>query len=214
MTRVALIGATGLVGSHLLERLLAEHEVVSLSRRASGFEHPRLTEHIGPMSGWANALTGQTIDVAISALGTTWRKAGSWEAFEEVDLYGVVDFARAAGARQIIAISSVGANPHARNRYLRIKGRMERGLGAVARERLDILRPGLLRGKRPGERRAAERLGILLSPIVNLLLIGRLDRFAAIDAGVVARAASALVGREGGGTHVHENRAIRTLAGG
>lgn len=213
--RIALIGTTGLVGRFLAERLLVEHDVLSLSRRASGIEHPRLTEHVGPIAGWAAALEGQAIDVAISALGTTRRKAGSWEAFEAIDLDAVVDFARAAkaaGARHFVTISSVGAAPLAPNRYLKIKGRMERALAALGFARLDVMRPGLLRGDRVGDRRIAERIGILVSPVVNLLLIGPLARFASIRADVVARAIVRLVADGGDGDHVHDNRAIRMLA--
>ena len=51
---------------------------------------------------------------------------------------------------------------------------------------LDLLRPGLLRGPRGGDRRRGERLAIALSPLTDLLLRGRYDRFAAIDAADVA----------------------------
>ena len=74
--------------------------------------------------------------------------------------------------------------------------------------RLDILQPGLLRGARGADRRFGERLGILVSPLANLLLRGRLDRFAAIDASTVA-AAICRAGRRasGRGTFIHRNRA-------
>ena len=87
----------------------------------------------------------------------------------------------------MVTVSSVGADPGSGNFYLRIKGEMESALEALGFERLDILRPGLLRGPRGGDRRPGERIGIALSPLVNLVLRGRLDRFAAIDADVVAR---------------------------
>ena len=139
----------------------------------------------------------------MSALGTTMRAAGSQAAFRAVDFDMVVDFARAAragGARRMIVISSVGADAGSRNFYLRTKGEMERALEALDFERLDIVRPGLLRGERGGDRRPGERLGIIVSPLLNLLLRGRLDRYAAIDAQIVA-AAVAGAGRAGRAGH-------------
>lgn len=144
------------------------------------------------------------------------RAAGSEAAFRAVDFDAVVAFAaaaRRAGARHMLSVSSVGADAQSRNFYLRIKGEMERALEALGFDRLDIFRPGLLRGERGSDRRLGERLGIALSPVVNLALRGRLDRFAAIDAALVASAVHACLGREEPGTFRHENRDIRRLAG-
>ena len=63
------------------------------------------------------------------------------------------------------------------------------------------------------ERRLGERLGILMSPLVNLFLRGRLDRFAAIDADIVARAIATLTATHAPGTHIHHNRDLYRLAG-
>lgn len=209
--RVAVIGATGLVGS-LLVPLLRQHEVLLLSRRVTGFTG--VTEKVAPAEAWPEMLAGERLDAAVSALGTTWRKAGSWTAFEEVDRHRVVDFAkaaRAAGARQMLSVSSVGADPRSIAEYLALKGRVEDDLAKLGFERLDLLRPGLLRGPRGGDRRLKERLGIALSPLTNLFLRGRNDRFAAIDAARVASAIAALLGAGQGGTFVHENQDIRRL---
>ena len=214
--RVALIGATGLVGSALLDRLLArDAEVHSISRRPSGRTHPRLHEHVAPPERWPAIAGGVGVKAAVSTLGTTRRAAGSQDAFRAVDLEMVAAFAaaaRAAGADRMVAISSVGADAGSRNFYLRTKGEMEQALEALGFARLDILRPGLLRGERSAEPRPAERLGILLSPLTNLLLRGRLDRFAAIDATIVAAAAASALRQEPPGLYRHDNRAIRRLA--
>ncbi len=143
------------------------------------------------------------------------RAAGSESGFKAVDLDSVVAFAaaaRRAGARHMVTVSSVGADPESGNFYLRTKGEMEQALEAMAFDRLDILRPGLLRGPRGGNRRLGERIGIAVSPLVNLFLRGRLDRFAAIDADIVAAAAAAALRQAGAGVFVHENRSLRRLA--
>jgi len=214
--RVAMIGATGLVGSLAASGMLARgREVDALLRRSSGVARLGWREHVASAEDWPAIVSTLRPEAAVSALGTTMRQAGSKDAFRAVDLDMVVAFARAAaaaGARRMVTVSSVDADPRSGNFYLRIKGEMEAALEGLGFERLDILRPGLLRGERGGERRLGERVGIALSPFANLFLRGSLDRFAAIDADLVAAAiATCLVSAEPG-TFRHENRDIRRLA--
>ena len=212
--RIAMIGATGLIGRALAPLLVAAgHDVLLIGRRSAGIAG--VDEKVGAMADWPGLLAGLRIDVAVSTLGTTWKQAGNWGAFRAVDVDAVLGFAqaaRAAGARQMLSVSSVGALHGARNQYLALKGEAERGLGQIGFDRLDIVRPGLLRGDRGGERRLGERIGIAISPLANLLLRGSLDRFAAIDADTVAAAMAALVGAEGKGRRVHFNRDLKWLA--
>jgi uncharacterized protein YbjT (DUF2867 family) len=212
MTMVAMIGATGLIGQHLWPLLEARGDLLVLGRRASG----AYREKLGDMDAWPALLAGERVEVAVSALGTTWKKSGSWERFAAVDREAVLAFARAArnaGARHFLSISSSGADAASRNNYLRLKGEVEEQLCAIGFERVDILRPGLLLGERQNDRRLLERLGILADPLTRLLLRGRLDRYAGIEAAVVARAIAALVGRTEPGAFRHHNREIRALAG-
>ena len=211
--RVAMIGATGLIGRSLGPRVAAEHDLLLIGRRAAGIAGAE--DHVAPIADWPKQLIGETIAVAISTLGTTIRQAGSWDAFRAVDVDAVLGFARAAraaGARQFLCVSSVGADAGARNRYLAMKGEVERDLAAIGFERLDIIRPGLLRGDRGDDRRLGERIAIAIGPLLNPLLRGPLDRFAAIDADKVAAAMASLIGAEGGGRHIHFNRILRQSA--
>jgi uncharacterized protein YbjT (DUF2867 family) len=216
MPRILLIGATGLVGRLTADRLLADGaEVHALLRRSAGRTAPGWHEHVAPPRDWPALARSIGGDVAICALGTTWRAAGSEAAFRAVDLDAVVGFAtaaKAAGVRQMIAISSVGAEAGSRAFYLRVKGEMEAALRALGFARLDIVRPGLLRGDRGPERRLKERAAILVSPLVNLLLRGRLGRYAAIDADLVADAIAMLTMRDQPGAFVYHNRDLCRLA--
>lgn len=208
---IAMIGATGLIGRQLLPLLEARHELLVLGRRPSGAAR----EKLGNMAEWPGLLTGERIECAISTLGSTRKAAGSWTAFEAVDRGALLDFAaaaRSAGARQFLLVSSSGADRESRNDYLRLKGEVEAAVAALGFARVDMLQPGLLLGHR-NERRVAEGIGQALAPVLGLLLKGPLDRYAPIDAGLVARAMAALVGRDKPGVFRHGNRAIRTLAG-
>ena len=114
MRRILLIGATGLVGRLAADRLLADGvEIHALLRRSAGRNAAGWHEHIAPPADWPALARGIGGDVAISALGTTWRAAGSEPAFRAVDLDAVVAFAAAAiaaGIEHMIVVSSVGAD--------------------------------------------------------------------------------------------------------
>ena len=208
--KLALIGATGLIGRQLWPLAEARHDLLVLGRRPSGAMH----EKLGAMESWPELLVGERIDCAHSTLGTTRKQAGSWERFAAVDRDAVLSFARAAttaGARHFLGVSSSGADPDSRNAYLRLKGEVELALGDMGFERVDILRPGLLLGQRH-ERRVAEGIGQALSPMLNLLLRGPLDRYAGINAALVARAMAALAECDKPGRFTHGNREIKALA--
>jgi len=78
--------------------------------------------------------------------------------------------------------------------------------------RLDILRPGLLRGFRGMDMRPAEQLAQILSPLANLALHGSMRRYRSIDARTVAEAAIALATRQSRGRFRHEYDSIVSAA--
>lgn len=224
---VLLAGASGMIGSRVLARLLAAPAgplVLAPVRRPLGREDRRLVSLVcdlsDPAGDAALATRLQARSTALGAyvccLGTTLRQAGSREAFLEVDRDLVLRLgaiARHLGARQAVMVSSVGASAQSGQFYLRVKGEVERGLAELGFARVDLVRPGLLLGPRT-ERRPAEALGQRLAPLLNPLLAGPWRKYRAIEADVVADAVTALVGRPGEGRHVHEFDALRALAAG
>lgn len=216
--RIILAGATGLVGQRLLRLLCDAPEVSSvltIGRRPSGQTHPKLEEKTGPIEQWPSLMGGQGADIAISTLGTTLADAGSQDAFFAVDHDAVLSFARAAragGARQMLMVSSVGAHAASRNFYLATKGKTETSVDQVGFDRLDILRPGLLRGRRNGRLRVGERLAIAVSPLTDFLTPAVLARYRSIRANDVAAALRHLVGAAEQGIFVHHNEEMLRLA--
>ena len=218
--RLLLVGASGLVGSSVLEQGVRRSEVAvtALVRRPIAYRHPCLNVIVAAPGDWPQAIAAAGPTVFASALGTTWRAAGrSEDAFRAVDHHLVLDCARAAreaGAERCVLVSSVGANASARNFYLRVKGEVEEDLGRLGFARLDILRPGLLRGQRGGERRLGERLAILASPAADRLLWGSAARYRSIAAETVAAALLSLATVRAPGRYVHHNPDIAKAAGG
>jgi uncharacterized protein YbjT (DUF2867 family) len=192
--KVALLaGASGLAGGYALDALLEAPDirrVLAVSRRPLGREHPRLANRIVPFEHLEAQLKGASCDVALCCLGTTMRQAGSQQGFRAVDIECVLAFARAAkaaSAQRFVVISSVGADPGARNFYLRTKGEMEQRLAEAGFESLDILQPSLLLGWRGGVR-PLELAARALTPLVNPLLRGHYIAYRAIPAGTVGAA--------------------------
>ncbi len=214
--RIALVGASGLVGSEVIKLCVGREDVRLAAIARSELALPpgaRMEVFVADPDKWGEVIEALRPTALISALGTTWAKAGKDEAaFRAVDQELVLEVARAAkahGVERFVSVSSVGADPHAKAFYLRVKGETDRDLAKVGLGRLDVLRPGLLRGKRGGERRIGERLGILLSPLVNPLLGGKWRPYRAIEAETVARAALYLAMRPARGRFVHDNDAIQ-----
>jgi uncharacterized protein YbjT (DUF2867 family) len=189
---VLLAGATGLVGGLALQRLLdgtTFDQVVVVARRPPGRTHGRLRSIVTEFDA-LEARPPVPAAVALCALGTTIKKAGSQAAFRAVDRDAVVAFARWAhrgGARSFVLVSSVGAAPDAGNFYLRVKGEAEQAVAAIGYDRFVSLRPSMLLGPR-AERRPLEALGQALFPALNPLLRGGWSRYRSLAADTVAAA--------------------------
>ena len=217
-TRIALVGATGLVGMSLIRLAVNRPDIrlVAVSRREVALPPgARMEVLVADPSGWGDAIAAANADVLVCALGTTIKKVGGDQAaFRAVDQDLVLacgKAAKAAGIRQMIAVSSVGADPLARNFYLKVKGETEEALGKLGIPRLDLLRPGLLRGPR-GELRPAEKLAMLVSPLTDLLMHGGYRKYRSIKARTVAEAIVGLTREAMAGRFVFEHDAILRAA--
>ena len=204
---ILLAGATGLTGEHLLDRLLNEPtitRVLAPSRRPLA-KHPHLENPVGDPSVFLPELKGR-VDIAFCCLGTTIKLAGSQEAFRAVDHDMVVAFAKRAremGARHLIVLSAIGADPKSSVFYNRVKGEMEQSLRAQEWPQLTIARPSLLIGERT-EPRLTEQLAAPLSRLIP-------GKYHGIEACQLARALWRLALEEQNGVRVVESDELRKL---
>jgi uncharacterized protein YbjT (DUF2867 family) len=212
--KILIVGATGLIGGLLTRKLVEQGRDGSLHlllRRPYREDVGKAKVHVQLQENWPATIAKIKPDIAISCLGSTMKKAGSKAEFAAVDrdLVGAVAAAaRAAGARHFIAISSTMADSSASSFYLKTKGEAEDLLRAQKFDRLDIIRPGLLRGERTNDNRLGERLAIAASPVLDMLLHGKFRRYRSILASDVAAAIVALIGDNAPGEYVHENDGI------
>lgn len=217
--RIALVGASGLIGSEVIKLCVGREDVRLSAIARSEIALPpgaRMEVFVAESGKWGEVIEALRPKAIICALGTTWNKAGKDEAaFRAVDQDLVLAVAAAAkehGVERFVTISSAGADPHTKTFYLKVKGETDRALAKIGIGRLDVLRPGLLLGKRNNDRRLGERLAILASPLINPLLGGKWRAYRAISAETVARAALYLATRPARGRFIHDNDAILRAA--
>jgi uncharacterized protein YbjT (DUF2867 family) len=205
-----VVGATGLVGSHLVRILAADphYSTVRVLARRPLHEPPAGVESV--ILSFENLLDHAArlrADHVFCALGTTRKKAGSAERFRQVDLEyprQVAALTRDHGARHFTLISSIGARPGSPFLYTRTKGEAEAAVRAAGFPGGTILRPSVLGGQRD-ERRPLETIAQLLGRLAP-------PRWRTVDAADVARAAVRLAREESMGWRVVESHEIPRIA--
>jgi uncharacterized protein YbjT (DUF2867 family) len=213
-----VLGATGLVGASLVERMLAGgaySRVAVLTRRPlPPASDARLETHVVDFDRLGDHRDLFRVRDVYCCLGTTLATAGSREAFRRVDLDYVVGSARLAaeeGASGFLVVSALGADAGSRIFYNRVKGEMEEAVLRLPFRSCWVLRPSLLLGERR-ERRPGEGVATLLLRPLAPLMLGPLRRYRPIPARDVAAAMLCLAEREGRG--VVESEEIAALVHG
>ena len=216
--RTALVaGASGLVGSHVLQLLLedpAYARVTVLARRELPLSHKKLEQQVVTFDRLAQIADFPRVHDVFCCLGTTMKQAGSPDAFRKVDYTYVVELARVAvrhRASQFLVVTAVGADPASRILYSRVKGEAEEALRRLQFESIQIFRPSLVVGAR-AQGRPAERVARLLSLLVAWAFVGPLSRYRPIKAEALARAMVQVAREAPRGTHVYESKEIRRHA--
>ncbi len=217
-TRSALVvGATGLVGGHLLQLLLGDDaygSVTVLARKPLAIQHPKLRACIinfDQLDLSRDAIRG---DDVFCCLGTTISIAGSQEAFRRVDFVYVVQTAALAfenGAKQCLTVSALGANVNSRIFYNRVKGEVEQAVAKLPFDAVHIFRPSFLLGERK-ESRPGEKIGIALMKSLSFMLVSSIRKYRAIHAQAVAKAMVAVAKQRRTGVNIYESDHIQQLS--
>ena len=181
-----IAGSTGLIGSQLLTRLLASprySHVIALSRRALSVNHSKLKVIITDFQGLESHSKDLVADDVFCCLGTTKAKAGSKEAFYEVDFFYPVKLAHLTHrneARQFLIVTALGADKRSKIFYNRVKGEVEEAIESVGFESLHIFRPSLLLGDRQ-EKRFGEQSAIKLFKVFGFAVPEKYEPIKALD---------------------------------
>lgn len=185
MSRVLLLGATGLIGQELLRLLQANSrvEVIYAPTRKPLVAGKNLVNPYHRDLRLALAQLHDPVDLAFCCLGTTRKIAGSKQAFRDVDYSLVVEGAKRAqelGATHLLAVSAQSASETSPFFYSRVKGETESALRQQGWRHLTLARPSLLLG----ERQTLRPLEYFSAPLLRFLPA----KWRAIEGRTVARA--------------------------
>lgn len=213
-----VIGASGLIGSHLVEELLKDNYFVTvrvLVRKKLEFNHPKLQQVVVDF----NNINDYSIkfgkgDVIFSCIGTTQKKVnGDKAAYEKIDHDIPVNAARIGitnGFKKFLIVSSVGADASSSNFYLRLKGKTEDTVKQLPFNSISIFRPSMLLGKR-NEHRPFENILQGSIKLISSFLWGSLQKYHSIYAIGVAKAMIAESKKTNAGLHIIEYKEMMEL---
>jgi uncharacterized protein YbjT (DUF2867 family) len=219
LTRIAIVGATGMVGGYALRYALghpAVSRVTAIGRRKLGISHPKLDEVVhqdfADCSVLAEPLSGQ--DASVYCIGA-YTGAVPDAVLRKITVDYTIEFARVLRASSPDAVfsflSGSGADPTGRSRmpFARYKGEAEKSLLAAGFPCVYIFRPAYIYPVEPRkEPNFSYRLLRGIYPVFRVLLPNQV-----IAADDLARAMVDVVvgGRGEHGGMVLENRDIRAL---
>ncbi|MBS9779287.1 MAG: NAD-dependent epimerase/dehydratase family protein [Moraxellaceae bacterium] len=194
MKKTAIIlGATGLTGSHLLDKLLASddyQQVKIFTRRMTGNTHPKLTEIICDLLNLGEHADEFIADEVFCCIGTTKAKTPNKNLYHAID-YGIpVTCAELAERNKIptlSVISAIGADANSSVFYSRTKGEMEQDVLQYDIANILIYRPSLIYGER-ADNRLGEKVGMAVVKGLQNAMIGKLQKYRAISGEQLANA--------------------------
>jgi len=192
MKKTAIIlGATGLTGNILLNKLLADSsysKIKIFTRRPLRFENPKVTEILCDLLDVDSYKENFFGDEVFCCIGTTLKKTPVKALYKKID-YGIpvnsAVLCKQNGIGTFVVMSSLGANPDSSIFYNRTKGEMEQAVLSKNIKNTYILRPSIILGNRR-EKRIGEKIGILVMKLIQPFLIGSLRKYRAINAEDIA----------------------------
>ena len=175
--QVTLFGATGLIGSYLLEFLLKDsetHLINVVGRNPFHLQHDKINNIVidfQDLSSISDSITGS--EVVFVSIGTTMSKVNrDKQKYKSVDfdiIFNVANACKQKNINQLIYVSSLGANSNSSNFYLRLKGEIEEAVAELNLTSTSVFRPSVLLGKR-NESRPGEKLLQFAMPLLDFMI--------------------------------------------
>ena len=193
MKTALVFGSSGLVGSHLLNGLIHNSNyskikifVRSLSETNDSkieiikTDFNNLDKHVEDIKG----------DECFFCIGTTKKNSPNKFEYRKIELdipKKIAQIAKSNLVKSFFFVSSGYANPKSSGDYLKFKGLVEEEIKNLNFDKIGIMRPSFLLGKRKVER-VGEKFGIIIFKVLTPILIGPLRKMRPIGSEKIAKA--------------------------
>ncbi len=179
MKTAIVLGATGLVGQKLVDRLVKDQQIekiVAVTRRSVEYASSKIVNEVIDFENIEQYINIFRGDIIFSCLGTTVKQAGTIQKQREVDVEYQYKAAKLSSENKVnhyILVSSTAANEESTSPYLKMKGELEKKVSALPFKRISILRPSLLKGERESFRLGESIANGLLAILCKLPFLKR-----------------------------------------
>ena len=192
MKTALLFGASGLVGSHLLNQLIINNNYSKIKifvRSTTHLNDPKIEIIQTDFNNLENHREDIKGDDCFFCIGTTKKNSPDKNEYKRVELEVPKKIAQIAKSNLInsfVFVSSGYADPKSSGDYLKFKGEVEEELKKLNFPKLGVMRPSFLVGDRK-EKRVAEKIGIFIFKLLSPLFFGPLKKMKPIHSKTVAR---------------------------
>ena len=193
MKTALLFGASGLVGSHLLNQLIKDTNYSKIKlfvRSVTEIIDPKVEIIKTDFNNLQNHKEDIKGDDCFFCIGTTKKNSPNKDEYRKVELDIPEEIAKIAKSNLVnsfIFVSALYANPKSSGDYVRFKGLAEEELKRLDFPKLAIMRPSFLMGDRK-EKRVGEKIGIFVFKLLPPLLLGPFKKMRPIHSETVAKA--------------------------
>lgn len=193
MKTAIILGATGLTGGVLLQKLLADKKYKKIklfSRNPVGYKHPKIVEYLVDMLQLELHREDFIADQVFCCIGTTKSKTPDKEKYKAID-FGIpvaaADLCEQNNIHCFMVMSALGANPNSTIFYSKVKGEMEKEVLKREIRSTYLFQPSLISGER-NEKRAGEGIAKKVMKVIDPLLVGPLEKYRSISPEEIADA--------------------------
>ena len=193
MKTALLFGASGLVGSHLLNQLIKDTNYSKIKlfvRSVTEIIDPKVEIIKTDFNNLQNHKEDVKGDDCFFCIGTTKQNSSDKDEYRRVELDIPKEIAKIAKLNLVnsfIFVSAIYANHNSSGDYVRFKGLVEEELKRLNFPKLALMRPSFLMGDRK-EKRVGEKIGIFVFKLLSPLLLGPFKKMRPINAETVAKA--------------------------
>ena len=193
MKTALLFGATGLIGSHLLNLLISNNNYSKIKvfvRSSIELNHQKIEIIQTDFNNLKNHKEEIKGDDCFFCIGTTKKNSQDKNEYKRVELEvpkQVAQIAKSNLVNSFVFVSSGYADPKSSGDYLKFKGLVEEELKRLNFSKLGIMRPSFLLGNRQ-EKRVGEKIGIFVFKLLSPLFLGPLKKMKPIHSATVAKA--------------------------